>query len=290
MDVVACLSAAVPIALEGLPLPATPRLVDPWKAFLAARAGGEVYPMVLPKVADLDLIPRAPKGGGSSSGVSLPKSETRVFLLSGGAVRCWVPLVGIMDCVAGPVLLLAAGLAETAVVPKLSRVLKSPTKAPSWFAGVRDPWWHETEADPGPAWSTAVLERRPLVELQAVFICGRGRGKGRGCTVLLPCVGCGKIGDLLCDRETGEGSKTCDASICAGCALAIGPDRHLCPACAALGTVARSPAADEQAPRPTAQKAPKRGKAAPAPAPRAAEPPPAAPPAPVAPSPQRTLF
>lgn len=49
------------------------------------------------------------------------------------------------------------------------------------------------------------------------------------------CVNCGHAADLLCDGPAPAGSrrKTCDAPICPACAKHIGPDRDLCPRCAA---------------------------------------------------------
>jgi hypothetical protein len=38
---------------------------------------------------------------------------------------------------------------------------------------------------------------------------------------------CGAVATLLCDHPKGRG--TCDSAICARCATAVGPDRHLCP-------------------------------------------------------------
>ena len=44
----------------------------------------------------------------------------------------------------------------------------------------------------------------------------------RGCTV------CGARADKLCDFPRGDG-KTCDAPLCARCAVAKGPERDWCP-------------------------------------------------------------
>lgn len=267
MDVVAVLTRFPPLRLEGLPDRA--RHPDQWPDFLRAREIGEVYPLLLGKDADLDLLPRAPKGQGGSSGLALPKESSRVALLHGGAVRCWVPLVGIMHCTLGSLLVLHAAGAAT---------VRVGARSPTWFPGIREPWWTAKDELAGPAWSTAAPPPRPLVELQAFFVCRRGRGKG--CEVVRPCA-CGRVADLLCDRETGEGT-TCDAPICAVCALAIGPDRHLCPACAALGTVPSSVEASAPAKPTGAQKGGKRGKAPPPAAP--------APEAPATTSAQRGLF
>jgi len=38
---------------------------------------------------------------------------------------------------------------------------------------------------------------------------------------------CGKPADLLCDWKLGDG-KTCDAPLCAACAIEPAPDKHLC--------------------------------------------------------------
>jgi hypothetical protein len=39
---------------------------------------------------------------------------------------------------------------------------------------------------------------------------------------------CGRVGDFECDWKMKVRSGTCDKSICAKCALQVGPDKHLC--------------------------------------------------------------
>lgn len=67
------------------------------------------------------------------------------------------------------------------------------------------------------------------------FICHRGRRQKAK-----PCVGCAGPSSLLCDAPIGGGKTTCDASICAGCAVHDGPDLDFCPAhVAPRGFIAR---------------------------------------------------
>lgn len=60
------------------------------------------------------------------------------------------------------------------------------------------------------------------------FVCGPRRPRPR-------CVGCGKPAPLLCDWKVERRSKkaTCDAPICAACALEPALEKHLCPTHAA---------------------------------------------------------
>src|SRR5579859_1367768 len=63
---------------------------------------------------------------------------------------------------------------------------------------------------------------------QRVTLCARWRKVGQR-----TCATCSAEAEFLCDnpakrRKTG----TCDRPICGRCALLVGPDRHLCPACA----------------------------------------------------------
>lgn len=57
------------------------------------------------------------------------------------------------------------------------------------------------------------------------FACTRGDRRIR------PCSSCGQASTLLCDEPLrgSKKGKTCDAPLCRGCAVEVGPDRHLCP-------------------------------------------------------------
>ena len=57
------------------------------------------------------------------------------------------------------------------------------------------------------------------------FICTRGRKPRKKCA-------CGKVATLLCDAPRLIG--TCDAHICARCAVIVGEDLHHCPKCAPI--------------------------------------------------------
>lgn len=59
------------------------------------------------------------------------------------------------------------------------------------------------------------------------IVCTRGERKKKCSGFVL----CGNHASLLCDHPLkGEKSgKTCDAPLCASCAVLVGPDRHLCP-------------------------------------------------------------
>lgn len=63
------------------------------------------------------------------------------------------------------------------------------------------------------------------------FLCVRGRRQAA-------CAVCGQPGDRLCDGLTqrlafGVDPRTCDASLCQGCAIVGAGGTDLCPACAA---------------------------------------------------------
>jgi hypothetical protein len=51
------------------------------------------------------------------------------------------------------------------------------------------------------------------------FICTRGQR---------PRCACGKPATLQCDAPTKRKSGTCDRHLCAGCAVEVGPEKHLC--------------------------------------------------------------
>lgn len=50
-----------------------------------------------------------------------------------------------------------------------------------------------------------------------------------------PCTICGGIADALCDFPIGDEGRTCDRSICAGCAPEVGADKNYCAEHAELG-------------------------------------------------------
>lgn len=63
--------------------------------------------------------------------------------------------------------------------------------------------------------------RRPPLPATTVRMCGAD--EEAACA-------CGAPATLLCDEVTGEGREgTCDAAVCAGCAIEVRPDEHRCP-------------------------------------------------------------
>jgi hypothetical protein len=55
------------------------------------------------------------------------------------------------------------------------------------------------------------------------FVCTRGKRRGNVCGICRE-----RPGDKLCDYPLG-GGKTCDRSLCAGCAVHSPPDTDFCP-------------------------------------------------------------
>lgn len=75
-----------------------------------------------------------------------------------------------------------------------------------------------------------------LADGSTAFICYRGRRRKAE-----PCVGCAGPSSLLCDAPIIQGKTTCDACICAACAVHDGPDLDFCPEhVAPRGFVART--------------------------------------------------
>ncbi len=269
MDLVAQLTSP-PAGLFLVGCPQRPRLAGAWEDLLEARMRGEVWPLHLGKEVDTDLIPRAPSAPGVK--LSTPKGPTRIGLYQGGAVRAWAPLLGVLRCPTGPVLILTP---LEHLMPIVVRAV-----GPSWLPQLRPPWWSEKEEQPGPA----LPAPRAASDVRG-FLAAFGGSVARA--AFGSCVGCGQSATVLCDRETGP-ETTCDAGVCGVCALRLAADRVLCPSCARLGTVAPS----EAAPAPKPAEGKPAGKAKGRAAPAAEKPKPVEPvekPAP-APGPQRSLF
>lgn len=72
-------------------------------------------------------------------------------------------------------------------------------------------------------------EKLPLGDGNAAIVCSRGRRRSK-------CSSCGAANaPFLCDARVREKrSGTCDAPVCASCAVEVGADRHLCPTHAGL--------------------------------------------------------
>lgn len=221
MDVVAYLKSPPP-GLHLVGFPQRDRHDDPWKDLLIARARGEIWPLFVGKESGLEIVDRAPSGPGSK--VSVPKKDTRVILIFGGAPRAVAPVLAILGSPAGDLLALGPleGLATIQV--------REP--GPSWFPGVRLPWWGPAGEEPGPPFPTVAKPGDPGAFLAAF-------GGGIGARPEGPCSTCGKPAIALC--SAGIEPDLCGARICAGCALRLGPDRALCPPCAAAAT---TPASD----------------------------------------------
>jgi hypothetical protein len=67
------------------------------------------------------------------------------------------------------------------------------------------------------------------------IVCTRGQQPRQRCAV------CGEPADYLCDGNASSSTGTCDAPLCARCRVRDGPDRDLCPSCAARGDQATRP-------------------------------------------------
>ncbi len=65
-----------------------------------------------------------------------------------------------------------------------------------------------------------VCRTMPLPGGGYAIVCGPAPKRKR-------CSACGKPADLLCDWKV-DTAKTCDAPICAACAVEPAPDKHLC--------------------------------------------------------------